>query len=128
MIIRPGEQVDCTCRQSCTEVVRSQHMKKILASAAILAACQQSPAQQSTLPGVEKINGDRVHTILPPDAIRSIDQPQFVRASEAQFMRDDEPVVGVVQNGVPKAYSTWHLDHHEIVNDNIGGKPVAVTW
>jgi len=43
-------------------------------------------------------------------------------------MRDDEPVVGVVQNGVPKAYSTWHLDHHEIVNDNIGGKPVAVTW
>ncbi len=115
--------------QSCTVVVRSLHMKKILLSAAILsAACQQSQAQQSRLPQIEKINGDRVHTVLRPDAIRSIDQPQFVRASEASFMRDDEPVVGVVQNGVAKAYSTWHLDHHEIVNDQVGGKPVAVTW
>jgi len=103
-------------------------MKKLLLSAAVAAACHQSAAQQSTLPRVEKIDGDRVHTILQRDAIRSIDQPQFVRASEASFMRDDEPVVGVVQNGVAKAYSTWHLDHHEIVNDQIGGKPVAVTW
>ncbi len=103
-------------------------MKRLLASAVVFAACHQSPAQQSTLPRVEKINGDRVHTVLRPDAIRSIDEPQFVRASEASFMRDDEPVVGVVQNGVAKAYSTWHLDHHEIVNDQIGGKAVAVTW
>jgi hypothetical protein len=103
-------------------------MKKLLLSAAVAAACHQAAAPQSTLPRVETINGDRVHTVLQPDAIRSIDQPQFVRASEASFMRDDEPVVGVVQNGVAKAYSTWHLDHHEIVNDQIGGKPVAVTW
>ena len=104
-------------------------MKVRIGVAAVLAgACHQLAAQQSPLPRVEKISGDRVHTILPPDAIRSIDQPQFVRASEASFMGDEEPVVGVVQNGVAKAYSTWHLDHHEIVNDLIGGKPVAVTW
>ena len=104
-------------------------MKRWMGVAAVLAtACQQSSAQQTTLPPVEQISGDRVHAILRPDAIRSIDQPQFVRASEASFMRDDEPVVGVVQNGVAKAYSTWHLDHHEIVNDEVGGKPVAVTW
>jgi hypothetical protein len=104
-------------------------MKLWIGVAAVLAAaCRQSAAQQSTLPRIEKINGDRVHTILSPDAIRSIDEPQFVRASEASFMRNDEPVVGVVQNGIAKAYSTWHLDHHEIVNDQIGGKPVAVTW
>jgi hypothetical protein len=42
-------------------------------------------------------------------------------------MRDDEPVVGVVHNGVAKAYSTWDLDHDEIVNDQVGGKAVAVT-
>jgi uncharacterized protein DUF3179 len=103
-------------------------VKRLLLSAALAAACHPSQAQQSTLPRVETINGDRVHTVLQPDAIRSIDQPRFVRASEASFMRDDEPVVGVVQNGVAKAYSTWHLDHHEIVNDQIGGKAVAVTW
>jgi hypothetical protein len=43
-------------------------------------------------------------------------------------MRDDEPVVGIIANGVAKAYSTWHLDHHEIVNDTVAGRPVAVTW
>jgi hypothetical protein len=85
-------------------------------------------ASATTLPPVQQIGGDRVHTILGPDAIRAIDEPQFVRASEASFMRDDEPVVGVVQNGIAKAYSTWHLDHHEIVNDQIGGKAVSVTW
>ena len=94
-------------------------------------ACQNLPVdaqQPRSLPNVTQIDGDRVHTLLRPDAIPSIDDPRFVRASEASFMRNDEPVVGMVQNGVTKAYSTWHLDHHEIVNDEIGGKPVAVTW
>lgn len=43
-------------------------------------------------------------------------------------MRDDEPVIGVVVDGVARAYSTWFLDHHEIVNDTFGDEPVAVTW
>ena len=103
-------------------------MRIVLASAIVLFAAAQAPAQQARLPRVDEIGGDRVHTLLRPDAIRSIDEPKFVRASEASFMRDDEPVVGVVQNGIAKAYSTWHLDHHEIVNDQIGGKAVAVTW
>jgi hypothetical protein len=100
----------------------------VVATAIVAAACQQSAAQQSTLPRVERIDGDRVHTLLGPDAIPAIDQPQFVRASQATFMRDDEPVVGVVAGRVAKAYSTWFLDHHEIVNDTVAGKPVAVTW
>lgn len=82
----------------------------------------------ASLPRVTQIDGDRVYTLLRPDAIRAVDEPQFGAASAASFMRDDEPVVGVVQNGIAKAYSTWHLDHHEIVNDTLNGKPVAVTW
>ena len=101
----------------------------ILAAAVI--ACQNLPAdsqQPESLPSVTRIDGDRVHTLLRPDAIASIDDPRFVRASEAPFMRDDEPVVGMVRDGVAKAYSICHLDHHEIVNDEIGGKAIAVTW
>lgn len=104
------------------------NQRLIVAVIVFAAACQQSSAQQATLPHVEQIDGDRVHTLLRPDVIASIDEPHFVRASEATFMRDDEPVVGIVANGIAKAYSTWHLDHHEIVNDTLGGKPVAVTW
>ncbi len=109
-------------------------VKKLLLIATVVATltCAKSKAESvvvgSTLPRVAEIDHDRVHQILRPDAIRSIDEPQFVPASQATFMRDDEPVVGFVANGVAKAYSTWHLDHHEIVNDDVGGKPVAVTW
>jgi len=103
-----------------------------IGAVALIVACQRQPVveaqSRSGLPQVTQIDSDQVHTILRPDAIQSIDSPLFVRASEATFMRDDEPVVGVVSGGVAKAYSTWHLDHHEIVNDTLGNKPVAVTW
>ncbi len=100
----------------------------VLLACLLLAGCRQSAAQDAVLPRVDQIDGDRVYTLLPPDAIPAIDQPRFVPASAAAFMRDDEPVVGVVEGGVAKAYSTWHLDRHEIVNDSVAGKPVAVTW
>ena len=43
-------------------------------------------------------------------------------------MSDDEPVLGVVVGRDARAYSLWHLDRHEIVNDTIGKLPIAVTW
>lgn len=97
-----------------------------------VAACQQPPMvprqQTGSLPRVHQVEGDRVDSLLRPDAIPSIDDPRFVPASHATFMRDEEPVVGVVIDGVAKAYSTWFLDRHEIVNDMFAEKPVAVTW
>ena len=38
-------------------------------------------------------------------------------------------MLGVVgRDGTPKAYSAWHLDEHEIVNDLLDGEPIAATW
>lgn len=92
------------------------------------AACTAAPAERDDLPRPEVIDGDKVSTLLPPDGIPSIDDPEFVPASEADFMQPDEPVLGIVRDGVAKAYSVWHLDRHEIVNDRLGDDPVAVTW
>jgi hypothetical protein len=81
------------------------------------------------LPRLETLEGSRVSALLPPDAIPAIDTPQFVSASEASaFMKDDEPVLGVMHDGAAKAYSLWHLDRHEIVSDRLGSQGVAVTW
>ena len=67
--------------------------------------------------------------ILPRDAILAIFDPQFVSASEAdEFMGEFELVLGLTINGDKRAYSLPFLDSHEIVNDVVGGKPVAVTW
>ena len=77
----------------------------------------------------EIIEGDKMYYILPLDGIPAIDDPEFVSVSKAEkFMNDDELVMGLVVNGDARAYSTWHLDKHEIVNDYVGGVHVSVTW
>ena len=43
-------------------------------------------------------------------------------------MDDEDLVIGVSIEGEHKAYSTAFLSSHEIVNDVVGGTPVAVTW
>ena len=84
--------------------------------------------RKSDLPKVERLQGDRVYSLIGPDSIPAIDEPELVSAKEADFMSFDEQVIGVVRNGVAHAYSVWHLDRHEIVNDWLGSEPVAVTW
>lgn len=77
----------------------------------------------------EIIDGDRMYYILPRDGIPAIDDPEFVSVQEAEkFMKNDELVMGLVINGDARAYSTWHLDRHEIVNDFVGDTYISVTW
>ena len=67
--------------------------------------------------------------ILPKDGIPSIDNPAFLNANDAASqIGQQELVIGVSLNGEHKAYPTAFLSSHEIVNDTIGGVPVAVTW
>ena len=74
------------------------------------------------------VDGDPMIRVLGKDAIPAIDEPVFVSAKEADFMSDEELVIGVFDGGQAKAYSTWLLDSHEIVNDKIGSAAIAVTW
>ena len=68
-------------------------------------------------------------TVLPQDAIPAILSPKFLSRDEADAqMSDDEQVIGVSINGDHRAYSVPFLSRREIVNDVVGGKPVAVTW
>ncbi len=78
----------------------------------------------------DRIEGDVIHHVLPKDRIPAIDEPQLVLARDAvEFMRDDEPVIGVVgPDGQARCYSAWQLDLHEIVNDRFGDQPYMVTW
>ena len=63
------------------------------------------------------------------DGIPAIDAPVFesIDASRA-WLADRSPLVVVELNGEAKAYPVAMLMFHEIVNDAIGGVPVAVTY
>ena len=65
----------------------------------------------------------------PPDGIPSIDNPKFISVQEAsKFLEDSELVLGLNINGDIRAYPLQILVWHEIVNDEIGSIPVAVTY
>jgi len=64
----------------------------------------------------------------PKDGIPSIDNPKFAQASSAQFVSDSDVVIGLEINGHAKAYPLFILVWHEIVNDEVGGVPVSITY
>ena len=75
------------------------------------------------------IQGHIMTSVLKPGDIPAIFDPEFISVSEAEeYYYGDEPLIAVVDGDEAKAYSIWHLDHHEIVNDYINGKAITVTW
>ncbi len=64
----------------------------------------------------------------PKDGIPSIDEPQFTSAAAASHLEDDDIVFGIVRNGQARAYPRRILASHEIVNDRLGGRNLAVTY
>jgi hypothetical protein len=65
--------------------------------------------------------------LLSRDAILPIYEPEFVPADQAGYA-DDELVMGVAIAGEAKAYPVGLLNSREMVNDELGGTPILVTW
>jgi hypothetical protein len=62
------------------------------------------------------------------DGIPAVDDPAFVPADDVDFLEDREPVIELEVEGDARAYPIQILIWHEIVNDAVGGVPVAVTF
>lgn len=64
----------------------------------------------------------------PKDGIPALLEPKFVSAEKADFLSPEDQVIGVVLQGQPKAYPIKILNWHEVVNDEAGDMPIAVTF
>lgn len=63
------------------------------------------------------------------DGIPAVDEPTFVKVSHERRIGAREPVMTVEIKGQrPRAYPIRYFMVHEIVNDVIGGTPIAVTF
>jgi hypothetical protein len=93
-------------------------------SASALPIAAERPYVGHELPALDEasMNGG-----VGTDGIPSIDDPSFA-GPDAVDVADADPVFGVVHNGLARAYRQDVLVQHEIVNDVIGGDPVAVTY
>lgn len=65
----------------------------------------------------------------PKDGIPALDAPSFLNVADEGRIGGREPVITVeIGSATPRAYPIRYLTWHEIVNDTVGGVPVAVTF
>ncbi len=65
----------------------------------------------------------------PKDGIPALDNPTFVSVGEADsWLRPEEPVIAFQVGDDARAYPLQILTWHEIVNDEVGGLPVVITF
>ena len=59
---------------------------------------------------------------------KAIVDPRFIAAEQASDKFTNRQVLGVSIDGDHRAYAIHFIEAHEIVNDTVGGVPVAVTY
>jgi hypothetical protein len=100
----------------------------------LLGACNAQETRTLNLPESSETEAPpereyKIVTLLVRDAIPAIDDPEFLSAEEAdEEYAPDEMVIGVEFGGEARAYSIPKLSRHEIVNDTVGDRKIAVTW
>ncbi len=105
----------------------------------MLAVAASAGALFAATPNDRQLSGFAVGNSLVPvaeihaggpdrDGIPAIDRPQFITAEEAEFLDGEDEVLGLVRAGAARAYPIKIMNWHEIVNDQINGEPIAITY
>jgi hypothetical protein len=91
----------------------------------LLGPAPHSPAGQEL-----RIDPREIVAVLPKDTIPAIRDPAplQVQAAAVRAVNDGDQVLGVTIGEESRAYPIAFLSWHEIVNDIVGGVPIAVTW
>ncbi len=101
----------------------------LLVTSAALSQCLASDAFNDFDINNSSIPRNEIHRGGPPrDGIPSIDKPVFVSANQAKHLKVQDRVLGLQRNGISKAYPISIMNWHEIVNDEIGGEAVVVSF
>jgi hypothetical protein len=121
--------------------------KLVLGLSIILAACspalaskaQPAPGLANRAPASDPLPTPSPRRLKAGDLVLAADvddipaimasRELFVNAAAGDLeIEAQEPVIGVSLNGEAHAYPIRLLSLHEIVNDDVGGIPIAVTW
>ena len=65
---------------------------------------------------------------VPKDGIPDLRRPAVLPAAKATYLDPSDRVFGVSVNGEHRAYPLRILNSHEMVNDLLGGVPIAMTY
>jgi hypothetical protein len=65
---------------------------------------------------------------VPRDGIPAINNPKFLYVDDVDYLKEDDIILGIVENGIAKAYPRRILIWHELVNDSIHDKYFLVSY
>lgn len=75
------------------------------------------------------IPSSEIHQGGPPrDGIPALSRPAFITADDPAAPQPDDRVLGLALNGDVRAYPVAILNWHELVNDQVGGQPVVISY
>jgi hypothetical protein len=55
-------------------------------------------------------------------------EPAFIKAAEANSIADDDMVIAVEVNGESVAYPVRQIAYHHVIQNEVGGVPIAATY
>ena len=76
-----------------------------------------------TIPAEQLLSGGP-----PKDGIPALVNPHAVPVAKADFLKPSNRVIGVSLGGQDRAYPINILNWHEIINDQLGGVPIAIIY
>ena len=62
------------------------------------------------------------------DGIPALADPEFIEAGAADYLSDEDLVIGFVVGNEARAYPHDILDWHEIINDHVAGVNISITY
>jgi thiol-disulfide isomerase/thioredoxin len=71
----------------------------------------------------DRVRGKDIAATSPP-----LERPRLRTVAEADHMRDDDLVFGVTLGGQARAYPWWVAKNYHVVDDVVGGEPVALAF
>jgi hypothetical protein len=100
-----------------------------LVLAAATAAEEEAPALNGFDVSQHGVPKDEIRGGGPArDRVQSVDDPEYVAPDAASWVNGATPVIGVAHAGVARAAPIHLLEYHQVVNDDLGGVPVVITF
>ncbi|MAG37363.1 MAG: hypothetical protein CL878_14105, partial [Dehalococcoidia bacterium] len=130
-------------RNQCWRSSHAQRRGLLLGGAALIAGCApsflgRSPSEDGQpssqiADAASSVSSQPTKTAeiipdVPRDAIPPLDLPAYDLASDVRWLRPSDLVVGFVWKHDARAYPARLMNFHEIVNDQIAGRDVVVTY
>ena len=101
----------------------------LLLSAAAAFSAEPKPGTNGFDLSAAKVPKDQILGGGPgKDGIMSVDEPTFVPASEATWVKPETPVLAVTVGDTTRVYPVHLMEYHQIVNDQFGELPIVVSY